>query len=106
MLSYPMELLKTINLFVQVLRVVKTKQVTYAILLQLSEYVKSLEAGGLLESKETTHLHDAVQVLASKTFDPAFFCLAAVVSMYMLVPISNCKFLGSTQNDFRCDFHF
>jgi hypothetical protein len=48
--------------FPQVLRVVKTKQVTYAILLQLSEYVKSLEAGGLLESKETTHLHDAVQV--------------------------------------------
>jgi hypothetical protein len=73
MVSYPMELLTTINLYVQVLRVVKTKQVTYAILLQLSEYVKSLEAGGLLESKETVHLHDAVQVLASKNLTQLSF---------------------------------
>jgi len=46
----------------QVLRVVKTKQVTYAVLMHLSEYVKSLGNAGLLESKETIHLHDTVQV--------------------------------------------
>lgn len=44
------------------LRVVKTKQVTYAVLMHLSEYVKSLGSAGLLESKETIHLHDTVQV--------------------------------------------
>ncbi|KAJ7546491.1 hypothetical protein O6H91_08G041700 [Diphasiastrum complanatum] len=48
--------------FPQVLRVVKTRQVIYAILLNLSEYVQSLEKAGLLEEKETSHLHDAVQV--------------------------------------------
>eukprot|EP00249_Psilotum_nudum_P020794 c27850_g1_i1 orf=499-4035(-) len=47
--------------FPQVLRVVKTRQVTYAILIHLSEYVQSLEKAGLLEEKETNHLHDAVQ---------------------------------------------
>ncbi|KAG0575636.1 hypothetical protein KC19_5G019200 [Ceratodon purpureus] len=48
--------------FPQVLRAVKTKQVTHAILVHLTEYVKSLENAGLLESKETHQLHDAVQV--------------------------------------------
>lgn len=44
------------------LRAVKTKQVTHAILRHLTEYVKSLENAGLLEAKETLQLHDAVQV--------------------------------------------
>ncbi|CAM6099086.1 unnamed protein product [Calypogeia fissa] len=48
--------------FPQVLRVIKTKQVTYAILSRLSAYVTSLEEAGLLEEKETNHLHDIVQV--------------------------------------------
>nr|UUA47112.1 salt overly sensitive 1 [Lilium pumilum] len=47
--------------FPQVLRVVKTKQVTYSILNQLSNYVQSLEKTGLLEQKEMLHLDDAVQ---------------------------------------------
>ena len=47
------------------LRAVKAKQVTHAILLHLTEYVNGLENAGLLESKETEHLHDAVQVWSS-----------------------------------------
>ncbi|XP_068662664.1 sodium/hydrogen exchanger 8 isoform X2 [Aristolochia californica] len=46
--------------FPQVLRVVKTRQVTYSILKHLSEYVQNLEKLGLLEEKEVSHLHDAV----------------------------------------------
>ncbi|XP_052204610.1 sodium/hydrogen exchanger 8 isoform X2 [Diospyros lotus] len=47
--------------FPQVLRVVKTRQVTYCVLNHLSEYVQNLEKVGLLEEKEMIHLHDAVQ---------------------------------------------
>ncbi|KAF6168631.1 hypothetical protein GIB67_005243 [Kingdonia uniflora] len=47
--------------FPQVLRVVKTRQVTYSVLNHLSEYVQNLEKVGLLEQKEMVHLHDAVQ---------------------------------------------
>ncbi|XP_042385267.1 sodium/hydrogen exchanger 8-like isoform X2 [Zingiber officinale] len=47
--------------FPQVLRVVKTRQVTYSILKHLSEYVKNLEQVGLLEEKETFYLYDALQ---------------------------------------------
>ncbi|KAG6512733.1 hypothetical protein ZIOFF_030862 [Zingiber officinale] len=47
--------------FPQVLRVVKTRQVTYSILKHLSEYVQNLEEVGLLEDKETFHLYDALQ---------------------------------------------
>ncbi|CAA3011767.1 sodium hydrogen exchanger 8 isoform X1 [Olea europaea subsp. europaea] len=47
--------------FPQVLRVVKTRQVTYSVLNHLVEYVHNLEKIGLLEEKEMTHLHDAVQ---------------------------------------------
>jgi len=46
----------------QVLRVVKTRQVTYAVLHNLMEYVQNLEKTGILEEKEMLHLHDAVQV--------------------------------------------
>ncbi|CAN0890974.1 Sodium/hydrogen exchanger 7 [Linum grandiflorum] len=47
--------------FPQVLRVVKTRQVTYSVLNHLIEYVQDLEKTGLLEQKEMLHLHDAVQ---------------------------------------------
>ncbi|WOL01002.1 sodium/hydrogen exchanger 8 [Canna indica] len=47
--------------FPQVLRAVKTRQVTYSILKHLSEYVQNLEQVGLLEEKEMFHLDDAVQ---------------------------------------------
>ncbi|CAN1842165.1 Sodium/hydrogen exchanger 7 [Linum perenne] len=47
--------------FPQVLRVVKTRQVTYSVLNHLIEYVQNLEKAGLLEQKEMLHLHDAVQ---------------------------------------------
>jgi hypothetical protein len=53
------------SICIQVLRAVKTKQVTHAILVHLTEYVKGLENAGLLESKETHQLHDAVQVFSS-----------------------------------------
>ncbi|KAJ8774727.1 hypothetical protein K2173_017173 [Erythroxylum novogranatense] len=47
--------------FPQVLRVVKTRQVTYSVLNHLIDYVENLEKIGLLEEKEMLHLHDAVQ---------------------------------------------
>ncbi|EHA8589906.1 putative Sodium/hydrogen exchanger 7 [Cocos nucifera] len=47
--------------FPQVLRAVKTRQVTYSILKHLSEYVQNLEKVGLLEKKEMDHLDDIVQ---------------------------------------------
>lgn len=47
--------------FPQVLRVVKTRQVTYSVLNHLIDYVQNLEKVGLLEEKELVHLHDAVQ---------------------------------------------
>nr|AMK51995.1 Na+/H+ antiporter [Halogeton glomeratus] len=47
--------------FPQVLRVVKTRQVTYAVLQHLMHYIESLEKAGILEEKEMLHLHDAVQ---------------------------------------------
>nr|XP_043623199.1 sodium/hydrogen exchanger 8-like [Erigeron canadensis]XP_043623200.1 sodium/hydrogen exchanger 8-like [Erigeron canadensis]XP_043623201.1 sodium/hydrogen exchanger 8-like [Erigeron canadensis] len=47
--------------FPQVLRVLKTRQVTYSVLNHLIEYVQDLEKSGLLEEKELAHLHDDVQ---------------------------------------------
>ncbi|KAG8637593.1 sodium/hydrogen exchanger 8 isoform X3 [Manihot esculenta] len=47
--------------FPEVLRVVKTRQVTYSVLNHLIDYVQNLEMVGLLEEKEMLHLHDAVQ---------------------------------------------
>lgn len=47
--------------FPQVLRVVKTRQVTHSVLQHLIDYVQNLEKIGLLEEKEMFHLHDAVQ---------------------------------------------
>ncbi|GAB4848155.1 Son of sevenless 1 [Ancistrocladus abbreviatus] len=47
--------------FPQVLRVVKTRQVTHSVLKHLIDYIENLEKLGLLEEKEMLHLHDAVQ---------------------------------------------
>lgn len=47
----------------QVLRVVKTRQVTFSVLNHLIEYVQNLEKVGILEEKEMVHLHEAVQVI-------------------------------------------
>lgn len=47
--------------FPEVLRVVKTRQVTYAVLQHLLHYIQSLEKAGILEEKEMVHLHDAVE---------------------------------------------
>ncbi|XP_059649760.1 sodium/hydrogen exchanger 7 isoform X2 [Cornus florida] len=47
--------------FPQVLRVVKTRQVTYSVLSHLIDYVQNLEKVGLLEEKEMIHLHNVVQ---------------------------------------------
>ncbi|KAK8655695.1 hypothetical protein V6N13_108266 [Hibiscus sabdariffa] len=48
--------------FPQVLRVVKTRQVTYLVLNHLLDYLQNLEKVGLQEEKEMIHLHDVVQV--------------------------------------------
>ncbi|KAG2631029.1 hypothetical protein PVAP13_3KG576900 [Panicum virgatum] len=47
--------------FPQVLRVLKTRQVTYSVLAHLSEYIQNLQKTGLLEEKEMVHLDDALQ---------------------------------------------
>ncbi|RID57630.1 hypothetical protein BRARA_F00991 [Brassica rapa] len=47
--------------FPQVLSVLKTRQVTHYVLNHLNGYIKNLEKVGLLEGKEVSHLHDAVQ---------------------------------------------
>ncbi|KAI5075495.1 hypothetical protein GOP47_0009571 [Adiantum capillus-veneris] len=56
------EFLEDVRLtFPEVLRAVKTKQVTHAILNHLVDYIDGLEKTGLLENKEINHLHDVVQ---------------------------------------------
>ncbi|MCL7031164.1 hypothetical protein MKW94_005020 [Papaver nudicaule] len=45
----------------QVLHVVKIRQLTYAVLKHLGEYVQNLEKVGILDEKEMIHLHDSVQ---------------------------------------------
>ncbi|KAJ0257006.1 Sodium/hydrogen exchanger 8 [Hirschfeldia incana] len=47
--------------FPQVLSVLKTRQVTHYVLDHLNGYIKNLEKVGLLQGKEVSHLHDAVQ---------------------------------------------
>lgn len=47
--------------FPQVLSVLRTRQVTHYVLDHLNGYIKNLEKVGLLQGKEVSHLHDAVQ---------------------------------------------
>lgn len=46
----------------QVLRAIKTRQVTHAVLEHLSDGVEKLEKAGLLGEKEILHLHESVKV--------------------------------------------
>lgn len=71
----------------QVLSVLKTRQVTHYVLNHLNGYIKNLEKVGLLEGKEVSHLHDAVQVpildsLSSYVF--ATCCLSLSISLFSL----------------------
>eukprot|EP00252_Welwitschia_mirabilis_P008895 TRINITY_DN21146_c0_g1_i2.p1 TRINITY_DN21146_c0_g1~~TRINITY_DN21146_c0_g1_i2.p1 ORF type:complete len:1146 (+),score=210.80 TRINITY_DN21146_c0_g1_i2:272-3709(+) len=68
--------------FPQVLRVVKTKQVTYSILLHLSDYIQNLEKAGLLEEKEMNQLHDSVQTDLKKLLrNPPLVRMPSVAEM-------------------------
>lgn len=83
--------------FPQVLRVVKTKQVTYSILLQLSEYVQNLEKSGLLEAKEMNQLHDAVQIDLKKLLrNPPLVKMPSVSEI-----LSSHPFLGALPSNIR-----
>lgn len=83
--------------FPQVLRVVKTKQVTYSILLQLSEYVQNLEKSGLLETKEMNELHDAVQIDLKKLLrNPPLVKMPSITEI-----LSSHPFLGALPSNIR-----
>lgn len=70
---------------IQVLRVVKTRQVTYAVLNHLIDYVHNLEKIGILEEKEMAHLHDAVQVSISfSSVSPVLFLVLHLISYLIL----------------------
>ncbi|KAK9008434.1 hypothetical protein V6N11_075329 [Hibiscus sabdariffa] len=75
--------------FPQVLRVVKTRQVTYSILNHLLDYLQNLEKVGLLEEKEMIHHHDVVQesafVLLAKLLVPQIFEKMALQDLRALV---------------------
>ncbi|PON91613.1 Cation/H+ exchanger, CPA1 family [Trema orientale] len=58
-----------------VLRVVKTRQVTYSVLNHLIDYVQNLEKVGILEEKEMLHLHDAVQWMSKRLKSKHSLCL-------------------------------
>ncbi|QCD83706.1 solute carrier family 9 [Vigna unguiculata] len=70
----------------QVLRVVKTRQVTYAVLHNLLEYVQNLEKTGILEEKEMLHLHDAVQTDLKKLLrNPPLVKLPKISSIHPML---------------------
>ncbi|XP_022638978.1 sodium/hydrogen exchanger 7 isoform X2 [Vigna radiata var. radiata] len=70
----------------QVLRVVKTRQVTYAVLHNLIEYVQNLEKTGILEEKEMLHLHDAVQTDLKKLLrNPPLVKLPKISSIHPML---------------------
>jgi uncharacterized protein YbgA (DUF1722 family) len=75
--------------FPQVLRVVKTKQVTYSVLNHLLGYIENLEKVGLLEEKEIAHLHDAVQTGLKKLLrNPPIVKLPKLSDMITSHPLS------------------
>ncbi|XP_042501434.1 sodium/hydrogen exchanger 8-like [Macadamia integrifolia] len=92
--------------FPQVLRVVKTRQVTHSILQHLSDYVRNLEKVGLLEEKEMLHLHDAVQTDLKKLLRnpplvkvPKIRDLSAIHPFLgALPPVAREPLLGSTKD--------
>nr|AHB86984.1 salt overly sensitive 1 [Boechera stricta] len=73
----------------QVLRVVKTKQVTHSVLNHLLDYIQNLEKIGLLEEKEIAHLHDAVQTGLKKLLrNPPIIKLPKLSDMIASHPLS------------------
>ncbi|KAH9316487.1 hypothetical protein KI387_025114, partial [Taxus chinensis] len=77
--------------FPEVLRVLKTKQVTYSVLSHLSEYVQNLEKSGLLDVKEMNQLHDAVQTDLKKLLKkPPLVTMPSAIEMLRSHP-----FLGA-----------
>ncbi|XP_022734948.1 sodium/hydrogen exchanger 8-like isoform X2 [Durio zibethinus] len=89
----------------QVLRVIKTRQVTYSVLNHLIDYLQNLEKVGLLEEKEMLHLHDAVQTDLKKLLRnpplvkiPKITDLKSVHPLLGALPSTVCKPLeGSTK---------
>ncbi|XP_021909771.1 sodium/hydrogen exchanger 7 [Carica papaya] len=74
--------------FPQVLRVVKTRQVTYSVLNHLIDYVQNLERVGLLEEKEMLHLQDAVQTDLKKLLrNPPLVKIPRITDMIRLHPL-------------------
>ncbi|KAL5554424.1 hypothetical protein UlMin_041825 [Ulmus minor] len=74
--------------FPQVLRVLKTRQVTYSVLNHLSDYVQNLEKVGLLEEKEMIHLHDAVQTDLKKLLrNPPLVKIPKIKDMISVHPL-------------------
>ncbi|KAL9674096.1 hypothetical protein QQ045_030366 [Rhodiola kirilowii] len=83
--------------FPQVLRVIKTRQVTYSVLRHLIDYVQNLEKVGLLEKKEMTHLHNAVQTDLKKLLrNPPLVKIPKITDM-----ISSHPFMGALPFTFR-----
>ncbi|KAG2707630.1 hypothetical protein I3760_05G156300 [Carya illinoinensis] len=91
--------------FPQVLRVVKTRQVTYSVLNHLIDYIQNCEKIGLLEEKEMLHLHDAVQTDLKKLLRnpplvkiPKMSDLISVHPLFGALPSSvSAPLQGSTQ---------
>ncbi|XP_050375031.1 sodium/hydrogen exchanger 8 isoform X3 [Argentina anserina] len=74
--------------FPQVLRVVKTRQVTYSVLNHLIDYLQNLEKVGLLEEKEMLHLHDAVQTDLKKLLrNPPLVKVPKITDLISLNPL-------------------
>ncbi|XVE91878.1 hypothetical protein REPUB_Repub01dG0049200 [Reevesia pubescens] len=83
--------------FPQVLRVVKTRQVTHSVLNHLIDYVQNLEKVGLLEEKEMLHLHDAVQTDLKKLLrNPPLVKMPKITDMISVHP-----FLGALPSTVR-----
>ncbi|XP_021598719.1 sodium/hydrogen exchanger 8 isoform X3 [Manihot esculenta] len=77
--------------FPEVLRVLKTRQVTHSVLRHLINYVQSLGMVGLLEEKEMLHLHDAVQADLKRLLrDPPLVNIPKITDL-----ISNHPLLGA-----------
>ncbi|ESQ35344.1 hypothetical protein EUTSA_v10006906mg [Eutrema salsugineum] len=74
--------------FPEVLSVLKTRQVTHYVLNHLNGYIKNLEKVGLLEGKEVSHLHDAVQSDLKKLLrNPPLLKLANVNDLIATNPL-------------------
>nr|AVZ44366.1 SOS1 [Fagopyrum esculentum] len=88
--------------FPQVLRLVKTRQVTHAVLKHLIDYVHNLEKTGLLEQKEMVHLHDAVETDMKRLLrNPPLVKVPKIGDMISVHPLLGA--LPSTSRDLLID---